>query len=164
MSSTVVHEGVTFKFSGPFDRITDKTIFWYYVDRFGKPQFDIELWDRLMQRTREWILRGDYAIDVLHMIGFLSLADQDAISAEANYNNEHDLDEYPVWEKFEKAAYEWLATDAGLLAALNYDTARDSFLLPLREAFEQSDRLPISQADFLKLVVKYGYAEEIESE
>jgi hypothetical protein len=162
VEARTVNQGVTFKFGGRFHAIVDESVFYFHVDRFGQPQFDIHLRDRVVEEVRAHIFGMDDDFEALVYIGFGSAEQQAAIEEERRSSLDLDEDddaEKPLEYDFLDRGNDWLATDAGIVAVLNFDTAHDGFILPLREAWAKSDDLPISQADFLWLAVQRGYAD-----
>lgn len=142
--------------------IVDTSVFYYYVDCFGRTHFDIVPRQTLVEGVRRFIFdtHADYAFEALVSIGFGS-ADQRAAVEEERRGTEEQREEQPYETAFIYEADEWLGTDAGIVAALEYDTARDAFVLPLREAWEKRDDLPISQEQFMELLVDRKYIEEV---
>ena len=139
--------------------LVDESVFYYYVDRFRKPQADIDFRHNLVERLRAFIFTKDDAYEALVYIGF-GTPDQKAAIEEERRGSKDEWYEHPLEDDFLEKANEWLATDAGVIAVLNYDTACDGLILPLREAYKKRDDLPISEAAFIDLVFSRNYVEE----
>jgi hypothetical protein len=153
---------MTTEMTGRFSRLIDHTVFYYYVDKYGKPLFDLDLRDKLVERMQAFIFGKDDVYRELLFIGFGDDSDRAAIDDETLVNDDDDDIEWPVVEAFEHAGWEWLTTTDGLEAALNYDTQSEGVVIPLQDAINNPDDLPITANQFAELLVRHGYAVEVE--
>jgi hypothetical protein len=139
-------------------------VFWYFKKYHGQINFDIELRDGLFQRLSNYIFSQDNTWQTLRHIGFGTDEDTQAIEAEYQADKdvrEGDYPEHYIEYAFLDRANDWLReSNDGLMAVLNYDTPYPSVVLPLQEAIDKIDDLPIPREQFFELLVARGYAQE----
>lgn len=150
--------------TGRFANLVDESVFWYHIDRWGSRRADLDLRDTMVERLRNFIFSKDDTDVVLHWIGFGTDEELTAIKAEqvASEELEEFVGRWPLLDDFLDRGNDWLATTFGLEAALNYDTQRAAVVLPLQEALDKIDDLPITREQFIGLLIKRKYAEEEE--
>lgn len=148
------------RFYDPYNWI-DELFFWSFKDHYGKTHYGIDDRQSMINDTINFIAGKDDEWEAFRSIGFGTQEDYDAIMAEWNSFGE-DEEEFlrPVLDAFTERGLAWLRTDEGLIAALNYDANREGLIIPLREAIENPDALPIYQSQFKNLLIDQHLAIE----
>ncbi len=164
MTNQTDRDGTEYALTGIIKDVFEASVLWGATSLRGKMTLGIDDRERLAEICFASLATGVDDLATIRKTGFDAEALWEAYQAEDARNQTdkfYDSPQFSACDAYADAAYEWVKTDAGMLAVLRYDGQR-SFVIDLPEAWEHSDDLPVDQKEFLDLLVRRGHCEIVD--